>query len=288
MTKIFTALFFILSLSIFSQNRIKILDSENQKPIPYAKLILKDKSYYKNTEENGEAVLEKDEEISEIQSFGYEKLKVEKFQQTYSLKPQFNEIEAIEITKPNFQKSFSVGSIKKSSMGFSALNISWMVVDLFKNEIPDEKVYIKKIKIPTQVHNTIKEATFNLIFYENINGKPSLEKTKNIVVSCKSGKHLTEIDLSKNPIPFPKDGLFIGFEWIVNEQNTYSYITTVNHPDGTKEKNVLKHGTAPSFKAYESVNSNVMANSNLNWYNIFNTKTRKTVYSISMQLELTN
>ncbi|MFL9835625.1 thioredoxin domain-containing protein [Chryseobacterium terrae] len=236
MIKIFTTTFLILSITLFSQNRIKILDSENQKPIAYAKLILKNKDYYKNTEENGETMLEKDEEISEIQSFGFENLHVEKFQQIYLLKPKFSEIETVEISKPKFQKKFTVGSIKKSNMGFAALSKSWVVVDLFKNNIPEEKVYIKKIKIPTQVDKTLKEATFNLVFYENINGKPSSEKRKNIIVTCKSGKNITEVDLTKSPISFPKEGLFIGFEWILNEQNKYSYTTDIHHLDGTKEE----------------------------------------------------
>lgn len=83
-------------------------------------------------------------------------MKVEKFQQTYLLQPKFNEIKTVEISKPKFEKSFTVGTIKKKDIGFSALKRSWLVVDLFKNEIPDDKIYIKKIKIPTQVHKTIK------------------------------------------------------------------------------------------------------------------------------------
>ena len=99
MIKIFTALFFILSLSIFSQNRIKILDSEKQKLIPYAKLILKDKDYYKNTEESGEITLEQGEEISEIQSFGYENFQVKQVQKTYLLKPKFTDIDEVKNCK---------------------------------------------------------------------------------------------------------------------------------------------------------------------------------------------
>ena len=288
MIKIFITTLLIKSMFVYSQNRIRVLDAENHKPIPYAKLILKDKDYYKNTEEDGGTVLDENEDLSEIQSFGYENLKVEKFQQTYLLQPKFNEIKTVEITKPKFEKSFTVGTIKKKDIGFSALKRSWLVVDLFKSEIPDDKIYIKKIKIPTQVHKTIKEATFNLVFYENINGKPSEERRKNIVVTCKSGKNITEIDLTKNPIPFPKEGFFIGFEWIVNKQNTYSYVTDIHYPDGTKKENVSQQGTAPSFKGYESIISNVMANDNVNWHSIFTAKKRKTAYSISMQLELTN
>jgi hypothetical protein len=61
--KISISTFSLFSILSFSQTQIKVLDSENQKPIPYAKIILKGKDYYINTEENGEINLEKNEEI---------------------------------------------------------------------------------------------------------------------------------------------------------------------------------------------------------------------------------
>jgi len=97
----------------YAQQQTQIVDSETQKPIPYAKLILKGKDYYKNTEGNGEISLEKDEEISEIQAFGYENLKVGNFATKFLLKPKFIEINEVEIARPKFQKSFKIGVIKK-------------------------------------------------------------------------------------------------------------------------------------------------------------------------------
>lgn len=69
---------------------------------------------------------------------------------------------------------------------------------------------------------------------------------------------------------------------------TYSHVTNIHYQNGTKKENVSQQGTAPSFKGYESIISNVMANDNVNWHSIFTAKTRKTAYSISMQLELIN
>ena len=121
---LFTVLLF--SSLTFSQ-KISILDEETRSPIPYAKLILKDKDYYKNTEENGQAQLENTEEISEIQSFGYENLKVEKYQTVYLLKPKFTEIEEVEISKPTFSENFKIGKIEKSSTFFGARTTMWSV-----------------------------------------------------------------------------------------------------------------------------------------------------------------
>ena len=63
MKKIFVLVFTSISTFYFSQQKIIVTDFETQKPIPYAKLILKGKDYYRNTEENGEITLEKDEEV---------------------------------------------------------------------------------------------------------------------------------------------------------------------------------------------------------------------------------
>lgn len=111
MQKLITLTLALFSSFILSQ-QIKVLDEETRNPIPYAKLILKDKDYYKNTEENGETFLENNEEISEIQSFGYENLKVENYKNIYLLKEKFTEIDEVKIVRPQLSKSFKLGKVK--------------------------------------------------------------------------------------------------------------------------------------------------------------------------------
>ncbi len=286
--KISTSIILLLSISGFSQIQIKVLDAENKNPVQYAKLILKDKDYYKNTEENGEATLEKNEEISGIESFGYENLVVTKQENMYFLPPKFKQIESIEITKPKFSENFKVGSAKQDNFGFMANNNSWNIVELFKKNFTDEKIFIKKIRIPTEVKKTKSDAVFNLVMYENINGKPSPQKLKNILVTCKKGKNITEIDFSKNPITFPKEGLFIGVEWIINVQNHYLDKITIIHQDGSKEKNKVVDRTNPFFFGYDSQNSNTLGKSQNGWYKIFNEKIIPNQYNLSLEVELTN
>lgn len=278
----------LYSISIFSQTQIKVLDAENKTPIPYAKLTLKDKDYYKNTEENGETFLNKDEEIAEIQSFGYENITITTQQNIYLLKPKFKEIEDVEIARPKLVKSFISGSIKKDNFGFMATKTSWNVVNFYENNFTGEKIFIKKIKIPTEVKEGKPDAVFNLVFYENIDEKPASEKFRNIIITCKKGKNINEIDFSKNPIPFPKEGLFIGIEWIINEQNHYLTKTTKINPDGSKEKNVIVDRTNPFFFGYESQDSNTLGKSQNGWYKIFNGKIIPDQYNLSLELELTD
>lgn len=286
--KISISTLLLYSISIFSQTQIKVLDAENKTPIPYAKLTLKDKDYYKNTEENGETFLNKDEEIVEIQSFGYENLIIKNSQTTYFIHPKFKEIEEVEIARPKLAKSFISGSIKKDNFGFMANKTSWNVVNFYENNFTGEKIFIKKIKIPTEVKEGKPDAVFNLVFYENINEKPASEKFRNIIITCKKGKSINEIDFSKNPIPFPKEGLFIGIEWIINEQNHYLTKTTKINPDGSKEKNVIVDRTNPFFFGYESQDSNTLGKSQNGWYKIFNGKIIPDQYNLSLELELTD
>ena len=289
MKKLFCLTTIFSTFLFYSQQKIKIVDFETKKPISYAKITFKDKQYYKNSEENGEITLENNEEPTEIESFGYENFKVSKTANIYYLQPKYNNIDAIEITKPKFEKSFKIGTTKDDKFGFFASTSSWQIVDLFKNENNAEKLYIKKIKITTEVNKQIKEASFNLIIYSNENGNPSSEKIRSFIVKCKSGSNITEIDLYKSPILFPKEGLYIGIEWIMNNQNKFTYNANVLHADGSVEKNKNLQGISPKFKGHKTSESNILFNSNSIWSNNFrNRKSTNSLYSLSIQLELTN
>lgn len=286
-TGIFT--FLLLSATSFAQVRIQVLDSESKKPIPYAKLILKDKNYYKNTEENGEAILEKGEKIERLESFGYESITNNSEEYIYYLKPTFTDIEEIEIPKPKFANTYTIGSIKDDDFGFMSGLITWEIINFFANRNKDKKTYIRKIKILTEVKKTKQDAVFNLVFYENIEGHTAPEKLKNMVVTCKKGKNITEIDFSDSPLTFPKEGLFIGVEWIMNEQNHYLDKTTVVHVDGSKEKNKIIDRINPFFFGRRSSASETLGrlSENLQQNNGQSFKFPNK-HSLSMEIEVTD
>jgi len=289
MKKILVLVFASITSYYFSQQKIIVTDAETQKPIPYAKLILKGKDYYRNTEENGEITLEKDEEVSEIQSFGYENLLVQENKTKYFLKPRVIEIDEVTLVKPKFAKELTIGKFGRRNMSFFASKTTWTVVDFVKNDFPVEKLYIKKLKFASDVYRTVDEATINLVFYRNENGRPSNKKVKNYVVVCKKGENITEVDFSKNPIPFPEEGYFIGFEWIINEQNKYSYHTTIVHSDGAKEKHVLVEHVAPTIITQKSNVTNLFSLSWDKWRTLFqNNKPNNEDLKLSLQLELTD
>ena len=135
MKKFLTIIYIFWVCFIASQQKIKVIDAENNQPIPYAKIIFIGKDYSKNTEENGEFTLSESEEIDKIVCFGYEDFLVKTYQNVYSLKPKYKEIDNVEISKPINANSFTLGEIiKNSNHSFIASKNTWGVVDLFKND----------------------------------------------------------------------------------------------------------------------------------------------------------
>lgn len=279
----------LFSATVFSQINIKVIDAENQKPVPYAKLIFKNKDYYKNTGESGEITLAKDEEIDHIESFGYENQAFSEKDNFYFLKPKFKDIQEVEISKPKFTQSYTIGSLKEDNFGFMSGLRTWEVLNFFANKDKTEKKFIKKIKILTDVKKTKQDAVFNLVIYENIEGHTHTEKLKNIVVTCKKGKNITEVDFSKNPITFPKEGLFIGVEWIMNEQNHYLDKITVIHSDGTKEKNKIVDRVNPWFFGHTSSSASTFGRTPDSLQNSKNPYFKfANAHNLSMEIEITN
>jgi len=78
-------------------------------------------------------------------------------------------------------------------------------------------------------------AKINLVFYKNENGKPPSEEIwKSFTIRCKPGKKITTKNF-KTPIQFPDEGLFIGFEWIINEENSYTQKVTYDKKNSKNE-----------------------------------------------------
>lgn len=257
MKKFLIIIYIFFVCFIASQQKIKVIDAENNQPIPYAKIIFIGKDYSKNTEENGGFTLSESEEIDKIVCFGYEDFLVKTNQNVYSLKPKYKEIDNVEISKPINANSFTLGEIiKNSNHSFIASKNTWGVVDLFKNDENTSKTFIKKIKFLSKVVDIKNPAKINLVFYKNENGKPSNEIWKSFIISCEKGKKINEVSFEKNPILFPKEGVFIGFEWIMNEENSYTKKVTNNYPDGTKttEKNTYIN---PSIFCQDSEQNNL-------------------------------
>lgn len=216
-------IFFFFANFVFAQTKIKIIDSDSQKGIPSATVYFNKNTSYKNAESDGSIEISQDENISEIQVFGYENLKVSQFQNVYALKPVYKNIDEIAILKSRNTTQIEVGRIKKERFytAFNSGGSKFSVLNLYNyDQGYPEITFIKKIRFLSDVSKK-KSATINVVFYKNINGKPSGEPWESFTVSCKKGKNITEVNLENKNIIFPKEGVFIGFDWILNSENTF-------------------------------------------------------------------
>ncbi len=287
-----TLLFFAIFLInlLFAQQKITILDAETKLPIPFAKIIFENS--YRNTEENGEITLTANDLIKEIEAFGYEKPIIEKAKTIYLLVPKPISIEEVVLLRPKNIHTFVLGKIeKKRSVGFGSSNTTWTVADFVKSETHFPKnLFIKKIRFSQEVKNK-KNATIRLSLYQIENGKPSDEPWKSYIANCTSKNNIAELDLSKNAVPMPEEGIFIGFEWIINSVNTYQHAAFVKESENSKAKRKLVWSTNPIIHTQPiKSESNLwvtVANQWKYWGNFTFNKYREHA-QIAMEVELTD
>ncbi|WP_294303321.1 hypothetical protein [uncultured Chryseobacterium sp.] len=270
------------SVLSFSQTQIKVLDEETQKPVPYAKLILKDKNYYINAEESGTATLGQEEKISEIQSYGYENFKVEKYQNIYFLKPKYLEIDKVHIIRPKLSKTFTIGKIAKEGTFFGVNNTIWMVGKEFRNTISDEPLFIKSLSFYSRL-NAKKSATIKLNIYYDENGVPGA-LYKSVIVTCFKNKKLTKYIFPK-PFLFPQEGFIVAFEWILNEENSYQKVMTLNG----EQQDIKAHDPLIGSVTEHPKNIIIGNLSGENWQFVNGSQNPgKGIGNIGIELELTN
>lgn len=277
----------LLFISAFSQQKIKVIDLENNQPISYAKVILEDGSY-RNTETDGSINIFPNEKIIEIQSFGYEILKISEYKTSYFLTPKFKNIEEVIIENPKQNKFLKIGNIKKemNSQSFVSSNTTWTIANFVENkEDYNSFKYIKSIKFRSKVEKINKNATINLLIFKNENGKPSDEIWKSFIVQCKPGKNITIKDFDA-PILFPKEGIFIGFEWIINDENSFEEKIIYNNLNGKKQNTLYKYNN-PFVYSQKSENNQIFIKSKNVWKN-FNEISKKENRALSIEVVLSN
>lgn len=282
MTRIFIITFVFITQFFLSQKQFKVLDIETQKPVPYAKIILKNKDYYKNTEENGEIMLEKDEEISEIQSFGYENFQVEQTQQAYLLKPKFADIDEVKIAKPKSSKTFTIGKVAKESTFYGVNSIIWMVAKEIKNDISEEPLFVQSLKFHSRLVSK-KSATIKVNIYYNENGIPG-ELYKSIIVTCFKNKKITEYIFPKAFL-LPKEGIIVGFEWILNQENSYKKMMIMNG----EKKEITAHD--PMIGSIKETPKNIIIGnlSDKSWkFANGSNNNNRSIGNLGIELKLTN
>ncbi len=223
---------------------------KNNKPIAYAKVFFEDKPYFKNTDKKGRLKLEKGEKVSKITAIGFEDLFPDSNQKEFVLKS----MEGIEKTSsiPKNKLQVTIGKADKSSINYMAGDsklFSRAEYIPYKADYPD----ISFIQSITFLSSSLNGKTRPIIFrfYKNDNGKPgALYGNSGYVVNCKPGKTINKVDVSENGLILPKEGLFLGFEWInipLNIVNADKVISIDGKALSTEKKRSLNDMIEPNI-----------------------------------------
>ena len=257
MKKSFVIILFLISNFCFSQLKSVIIDSETKEKIPYVNIWVENENIGTTSNEKGEFELEIDgPKIILFSAIGFETKKIssDSIKNILELKPLITELDEIIINSKKLTEELVIGKFKKSKINhyFACGTHPWISARFFKyKEAYDKTSYLKKIRILTK--SNVKDSKFNIRLYDvNENGEPeNYIYDQNIIGIAKKGKKITEIDVSKLNIEFPKDGFFIAFEWLIIENNKYEFNYTIK---GSKKKHIGIH-YAPKIGLIPSVSN---------------------------------
>lgn len=254
-------LLFLISLTAVGQSRITkgfVFDYFTKQPIPYVNLSILESQVGTSTDEDGSYVLEIQEKnlnkYIHLSSLGYQDsiISVVEFikEEKIYLKVKTEMLEEVLISKKIEQQFLEVNPIKKKDIKSGLPGFEHPIIAaLF---FPYEDIYQS-----TENLNSIKLYIRHTWYYKNRpskfrlrlfsidnNGFPGKDLvSESIIIETDEKQKEIEIDVSKYNLMFPKDGFYVGLEWLYIAFNEYDdyYIT-----EGTKEKKFVKK-YAPVF-----------------------------------------
>jgi len=239
MRKLLTIAILLISNLGFSQLKSVIIDSKTKEGIPYVNIWVENENIGTTSNEKGEFELNIEKpKIILFSAIGYKTKRISSdlIKNRIELKPFVTELDEVIIKPKMLTKELTIGEFKKSKINFyfSCGTKPWIAARYFRYDKKyTETPFLNKISVLT--NSRVKDSKFNIRLYTiNSKGEPdNYIYDKNIIGIAKKGKKVTEIDVSKLNIKFPKNGFFIAIEWLIIENNKYKYNYTMQ---GSKKK----------------------------------------------------
>ncbi|NND15386.1 MAG: carboxypeptidase-like regulatory domain-containing protein [Eudoraea sp.] len=259
----------VLFVSVLGAQSIRVegfvLDSKTQEAIPYVNLSFLNTLKGTSTDEKGHyfidvptVLLEKDVHIS---SLGYEekvlKGKILSEAANIYLDEESFELDEVVLSEV-WGDSEVLNPISSYSLtsGFSSSSTPWVLALYFPNIGANKKVVEKVMVFFQQQSGTLKsESKFRLRVYNSDpdTGAPGKDLLReNVILNIEEGDTHVSVDLSEYGISFPRDGVYIGLEWLFIPYNWYK--STTEDPI-TKQK-YIEDRFAPTFGGIYSGNFN--------------------------------
>lgn len=220
--KIFFLLFIFTAFSISAQIRGVVKDSVTGQPIPYVSIWVQNENYGSTTEENGTFSINISEKSKNLifSALGYEKkiIKIAAVREVNLVQTTY-QLDEIVISKRKETREIEIGQTENAIL--EAFDNGPRIDTKFFPYLESYKKtrFIKKITIFTD--SKIDKASIKIHFYKvDSNGFPADEiLDKNFIVSVDKGVNKTAFNVTKFNLKMPKEGLFIGFEKLIIENN---------------------------------------------------------------------
>ena len=214
--------FLLITFSVSAQIKGVVKDSITGKPIPFVNIWVENENIGSTTEENGTFFINTTATGKKLifSTLGFEKKIIMASQVTVvNLKPIMYSLNEVLISKSIGNKEVEIGKSKNEM--YQAFDNGPKIDTKFFPYISSYKKtkYLKQVSIYTD--SRIENASIKIHFYAvDSNGFPAEELLdKDFVVTVKKGTRINRFDLAKFNLKFPKNGLFVGFEKLMIENN---------------------------------------------------------------------
>ncbi len=226
----------LISLSFFAQTKGVVVD-ESGNPIPYVNIWVENENIGTTSEENGEfSIANAENKTLVFSAVGFETLKAKLNESgKVVLKTIAYQLEEVVIQKRIGKDQIEIGKFKKRDVKmFYGTGIQPSILAKFIAPTQDIKTHPFVDNITFSTFSNINNAKIKIRFYEVAqDGSPGLDYSDDIiVVSVKNGKQNNRLDLKDKNIIIPDKGLFIAFEWMIIEENKYTYEYTLDEGNG--------------------------------------------------------
>lgn len=217
-------LFVLVSFSVSAQFKGVVVD-ENNNPIPFVNIWVENENIGTTTEEDGSFTVnfKKEDKNLVFSAIGYKKL-VSIFKEKIVLEKEMYQLDEVVIVNLKQTKELEIGDSKKINHSYLSGGLPWIYAKYFPyKEEYKETPFLKKIIVFT--NSKINKATFKIhLYHMGEDGNPSSDiLSEDILVSVKSGLQENQIDVSKYKIKIRKEGICIGYEWMIIEDNKYEF-----------------------------------------------------------------
>jgi hypothetical protein len=239
-----TLLFLFYTFSLSAQISGTLVN-EKDEPIPYVNIWVQDENIGTTSDEKGIFKINTNSEKTLVFSavgFEIKKTSIQDNEKVI-LKEAIYKLDEVTVTKRKQDKEFEIGGAEKIHHKQFSGDKPWVYAKLFEyDSIYKATPYLKKIVFFSDSEK--KGAKLKIRIFQFNNSIPTIDLLdEDLIVTVKKGMRKNEIDISKYNLRFPKNGIVIGLEWMIIEENKFVFEYTTSM---TKKKSKEK-SYAPSL-----------------------------------------